>query len=139
LFGHGYTYSAHPVGAAAALATLKVIDDDEIVAKVAQLAPHFQKEMRAAVGNHPLVGDIRGMGYMLGVELVQDRATKQAFPREALVGRRLLKNLFSRGLISRALGDTLVFAPPLVIERSEIDELVSKFKAGLETIGAEVL
>jgi L-2,4-diaminobutyrate transaminase len=86
-----------------------------------------------------LVGDIRGVGFMLGIELVQDRATKAAFPREALVGRRLLKNLFSRGLISRALGDTLVFAPPLVIERSEIDELVSKFKAGVETIGAEVL
>lgn len=95
--------------------------------------------MRAAIGDHPMVGDIRGVGYMLGVELVKDRATKTAFPREALVGRRVLKNLFSRGLISRALFDTLVFAPPLVIERSEIDELVSKFKAGIEAIGAEVL
>lgn len=139
LFGHGYTYSAHPVGAAAALATLKAIDDERIVAKVAELGPYLQKEMRAAVGDHPLVGDIRGVGFMLGIELVKDRATKTAFPREALVGRRVLKNLFARGLISRALGDTLVFAPPLVIERSEIDELVSKFKAGLETIGAEVL
>ncbi len=139
LFGHGYTYSAHPVGAAAALATLKAIDDDRIVARVAELAPYFHKEMRAAVGDHPLVGDIRGVGFMLGIELVQNRTTKAAFPREALVGRRVLKNLFSRGLISRALGDTLVFAPPLIIERSEIDELVSIFKAGLEAVGAEVL
>lgn len=138
-FAHGFTYSAHPVGAATALATLKAIDDERIVAKVAELAPYLHKEMRAAVGDHPMVGDIRGVGYMLGIELVKDRATKTAFPREAMVGRRVLKNLFSRGLISRALFDTLVFAPPLVLERSEIDELVSKFKAGIEAIGAEVL
>jgi L-2,4-diaminobutyrate transaminase len=94
--------------------------------------------MRAAVGDHPLVGEIRGTGLMLGIELVKDRAGKQSFPKEALVGRRLLKNLFGRGLISRALGDTLVFAPPLIIERRDIDELVSKFKAGLETVAREV-
>jgi L-2,4-diaminobutyrate transaminase len=138
LFGHGYTYSAHPVGAAAALATLKLIDQERVVAHVAELAPYLHSQMRAAVGDHPLVGEIRGAGFMLGVELVKDRATRQSFPKEALVGRRLLKNLFSRGLISRALGDTLVFAPPLVIQRAEIDELVSKFKAGLEAIAREI-
>jgi L-2,4-diaminobutyrate transaminase len=138
LFGHGYTYSAHPVGAAAALATLKIIDKEEVVAHVAEIGPYLHEEMRAAIGDHPLVGEIRGTGLMLGIELVKDRASKQSFPKEALVGRRLLKNLFGRGLISRALGDTLVFAPPLVIERRDIDELVSKFKAGLEAVGKEV-
>jgi L-2,4-diaminobutyrate transaminase len=138
LFGHGYTYSAHPVGAAAALATLKLIDQEKVVTHVAELAPYLHSQMRAAVGDHPLVGEIRGTGFMLGIELVQDRATKKPFPKEALVGRRLLKNLFSRGLVSRALGDTLVFAPPLVIQKADIDELVSKFKAGLELIGREV-
>ena len=113
LFGHGYTYSAHPVGAAAALATLRLIDENHVVADVAELGPYLQREMRRAVGDHPLVGEIRGHGFMLGIELVKDRASKQAFPKEALVGRRLLKNLFGRGLISRALLDTLVFAPPL--------------------------
>ncbi len=138
LFGHGYTYSAHPVGAAAALATLKIIDTEKVVAHVDELAPYLHKEMRAAVGDHPLVGEIRGAGFMLGVELVQDRSSRKPFPKEALVGRRLLKNLFGRGLISRALGDTLVFAPPLVIQRRDIDELVSKFKAGLEAVAREV-
>jgi L-2,4-diaminobutyrate transaminase len=137
-FGHGYTYSAHPVGAAAALATLKILDEERVVSHVAELAPYLHNEMRLAVGDHPLVGEIRGTGFMLGVELVADRATKRPFPKEAFVGRRLLKNLFGRGLISRALGDTLVFAPPLIIQRSEIDELVSKFKAGVEAIGREV-
>lgn len=139
LFGHGYTYSAHPVGAAAALATLKIIDEENVVQNVAGLAPYLHKEMRAAVGDHPLVGQIRGVGFMMGIELVKNRATKESFPRETLVGRRVLKNLFERGLISRSLGDTLVFAPPLVIERSDVDELVTKFKAGLDAIAREVL
>lgn len=139
LFGHGYTYSAHPVGAAAALATLKIIDEEHVVQNVAGLAPYLHKELRAAVGDHPLVGQIRGIGFMMGIELVKNRATKEAFPREALVGRRVLKNLFTRGLISRSLGDTLVFAPPLVIERSDVDELVTKFKAGLDAVAREVL
>jgi len=138
LFGHGYTYSAHPVGAAAALTTLKIIDNEKIVAHVAELGPYLHKQMRAAVGDHPLVGEIRGMGFMLGIELVKDRATRTPFPKERLVGRRLLKNLFGRGLISRSLGDTLVFAPPLVIQKSEIEELVSLFAAGLEAITKEV-
>ncbi len=138
-FAHGYTYSAHPGAAAAALATLRILDEEHIVSHVAELAPYLHQQMRDAVGDHPLVGEIRGRGFMLGIELVQDRATRKSFPKEALVGRRLLKNLFGRGLISRALGDTLVFAPPLVIQRSEIDELVGKFKEGLEAIGREVL
>lgn len=139
LFGHGYTYSAHPVGAAAALATLRLIDENQVVANVAELGPYLQREMRRAVGDHPLVGEVRGHGFMLGIELVKDRASKQAFPKEALVGRRLLKNLFGRGLISRALLDTLVFAPPLVMKRNEIDELVSKFRAGLDAIATELM
>ncbi len=139
LFGHGYTYSGHPIGAAAALATLKILDDEKVVARVAELGPYLQRQMRAAVGDHPLVGEVRGVGFMSGIELVRDRATKTPFPRDALVGRRLLKILFGRGLISRALGDTMVFAPPLIIERREIDELVGKFKEGLEALAREVL
>ena len=81
LFGHGYTYSAHPVGAAAALATLRLIDEKHVVANVAELGPYLQREMRRAVGDHPLVGEVRGHGFMLGIELVKDRASKQAFPR----------------------------------------------------------
>ena len=137
LFGHGYTYSAHPVGAAAALATLKLIDEEAVVANVAKLGPILQQEMRAAVGDHPLVGEVRGLGFMLGVELVQDKATRAAFPREKFVGRRLLRKLFARGLISRALGDTLVFAPPLVLKRNELDEIVTKFRDGLDDLVRE--
>lgn len=139
LFGHGYTYSAHPVGAAAALAALKLIDEEAVVANVAKLGPILQQEMRSAVGDHPLVGEVRGLGFMLGIELVQDKAARTPFPREKLVGRRLLRKLFERGLISRALGDTLVFAPPLVLERNELDEIVTKFRDGLHDLVREGL
>ena len=69
-----------------------------------ELGPYLQSQMRVAVGDHPLVGEVRGLGFMPGIELVRDRSTKTPFPRKALVGRRLLKILFARGLISRALG-----------------------------------
>ena len=134
LFGHGYTYSAHPVGAAAALAALKLIDDLKIVEHVADVGPYMQKALKDRLGQHAQVGDIRGKGLMLGIELVQDRGTKESFPMANRTGRQVLKAAASRGLITRALGDTLVFAPPLVINRAEVDELVDKFALAVEDV-----
>ncbi len=127
VFGHGYTYSAHPVGAAAALAALRLIDELDVVNNVADVAPYLMGGLRDRLGQHPHVGDIRGKGLMIGVELAKDRATKEGFPPANRTGREILKAAAKRGLITRALGDTLVFAPPLVINRSEADELVDKF------------
>jgi len=127
VFGHGYTYSAHPVGAAAALASLKLIDELGVVANVADVGPHLMNGLRDRLGQHPHVGDIRGQGLMVGIELAKDRTTKESFPPANRTGREILKAAAKRGLITRALGDTLVFAPPLVITRTEADELVDKF------------
>lgn len=138
LFGHGYTYSAHPVGAAAALATLKLIDQDRVIENVANLGPYLQQQIRAATAGHPYVGEVRGLGFMIGIEFVENIETKAAFAREKLVGRRMLKKLLAKGVISRALGDTLVFAPPLVFSRSNIDELVNAFADGLKEIKSEI-
>lgn len=134
LFGHGYTYSAHPVGAAAALATLRLIDELEIVDHVASVAPYLHEQMHARLGQHAHVGDIRGHGLMIGIELVKDRGTKEGFPMTDRTGRKILKAAAARGLITRALGDTMVFAPPLVIERDELDELVDKFAAAVNDV-----
>ena len=134
LFGHGYTYSAHPVGAAAALAALKLIDDLKIVDNVADVGPYMQNALKDRLGQHAHVGDIRGKGLMLGIELVQDRGTKETFPMANRTGRQVLNAAASRGLITRALGDTLVFAPPLVINRAEVDELVDKFALAVEDV-----
>lgn len=127
VFGHGYTYSAHPVGAAAALAALRLIDELDVVRNVADVGPYLMAGLRDRLGQHAHVGDIRGKGLMVGIELAKDRATKESFPPANRTGREVLKAAAKRGLITRALGDTLVFAPPLVINRAEVDELVDKF------------
>ena len=80
VFGHGYTYSAHPVGAAAALTVLKLIDELKVVENVADVGPYMLQALRDRLGQHPHVGDIRGKGLMLGIELMKDRETKEIFP-----------------------------------------------------------
>lgn len=127
VFGHGYTYSAHPVGAAAALAALKLIDELKVVENVADVGPYMMQGLKDRLGQHPHVGDIRGKGLMLGIELMKDRASKETFPMANRTGRQILKAAAERGLITRALGDTLVFAPPLIITRADADEIVDKF------------
>ncbi len=134
VFGHGYTYSAHPVGAAAALAALKLIDELKVVENVADVGPYMMQGLRDRLGQHPHVGDIRGQGLMLGIELMQDRETKQILPPENRTGRQVLKAAAQRGLITRALGDTLVFAPPLVLTRGEADEIVDKFALAVDDV-----
>ncbi|MBU0774273.1 MAG: aminotransferase class III-fold pyridoxal phosphate-dependent enzyme [Alphaproteobacteria bacterium] len=134
VFGHGYTYSAHPVGAAAALAALKLIDELKVVENVADVGPYMMQGLRDRLGQHPHVGDIRGQGLMLGIELMQDRETKQILPPENRTGRQVLKAAAQRGVITRALGDTLVFAPPLVLTRAEADEIVDKFALAVDDV-----
>ncbi|RIV82576.1 aminotransferase class III-fold pyridoxal phosphate-dependent enzyme [Aurantiacibacter xanthus] len=134
VFGHGYTYSGHPVGAAAALAALKLIDELEVVKNVADVGPYMMQALKDRLGQHPHVGDIRGKGLMLGIELVQDRGKKETFPMQNRTGRQVLKAAAERGLITRALGDTLVFAPPLVLSRGEADEIVDKFALAVEDV-----
>lgn len=134
LFGHGYTYSAHPVGAAAALATLRLIDELKVVDHVAKVGPYLHEQMHAQLGQNAHVGNIRGRGLMIGIELVKDRGTKESFPMAERTGRKVLKAAAERGLVTRALGDTMVFAPPLVIEKSEVDELVDKFSAAVNDV-----
>lgn len=139
LFAHGYTYSAHPVGAAVALATMKAIDEEGIVANAAAQGAHLQRVMREAIGAHPLVGNVRGAGMMIGIELVRDKATKEAFPAANRTGRRVLQAAAERGLITRALGDTLVFAPPLVATQADVSELIAIFKDSLDKVANEIL
>ncbi len=139
LFAHGYTYSAHPVGAAAALATMKAIDAEGVVENAAKQGAYLQRAMREAVGNHPLVGNIRGAGLMIGIELVKDKATKEAFSAANRTGRRVLQAAAKEGLITRALGDILVFAPPLVITQNDVSTLISIFKRSLDKVASEIL
>ena len=126
--GHGWTYSAHPVGAAAGVANLKLLDDLKLVQNAGDVGNYFNAQMRAALADHPHVGEVRGEGMLCAVELVKDRDTRHFFDASEKVGPRVAATLLSHGVIARALpqGDILGFAPPFCLTRAEADEVVEK-------------
>ncbi|UEM19351.1 aspartate aminotransferase family protein [Skermanella mucosa] len=130
-FGHGYTYSGHPVPAAVALETLKIYEERDIVGHVRAVAPHLQDGLRR-FADHPLVGEVRGIGLIAGVEIVADKATKAPFDPKLGIGGHVARFAQEHGLIVRAMGDTIGFSPPLVISPSELDDLVERFGKALD-------
>ena len=130
-FGHGFTYGGHPVAAAVALKTLEIYARDRIFEQAAAKGPHFQAGLRK-LGEHPLVGEARGMGLVGGIELVADKKSKRGFDPKSGVGLRAFVFAQEEGVISRALGDTLSICPPLVISESEIDEMFERLRRGLD-------
>jgi len=131
-FGHGFTYAGHPVAAAVAVKTLEIYARDRIFAKVATMIPQFQTRLMA-LGEHPLVGEARGLGFMGGVELVADKTSKRAFDPKRGVGARCVRFAEEEGLIVRLLpGDTISVCPPLIITPDELNELFDRFRRALD-------
>jgi len=131
MFGHGFTYSGHPVPAAVALETLDIYAERDIVGHVRSIAPAMQEGLRR-FADHPLVGEVRGVGLVAGVEIVADKATKAPFDAKMGVAARVMNQAERNGLITRALGDTLAFSPPLVITEGEIEEMLDCFGCALD-------
>ncbi len=130
-FGHGFTYSGHPVASAVALKTIEIYQERRIIDHVRAMAPHFQKRLRALAG-HPLVGEAIGRGLIGAVELVADKATKKNFEPAKQVGATVARFAEEAGLIIRPLlGDRIAFCPPLVIDEAEIEELFARFDKAL--------
>ncbi len=131
-FGHGNTYSGHPVCAAVALRTLQIYEERNLLAHVRGLIPRFQQRL-AALASHELVGEARlGAGLMGGVELVADKATKRAFDPKLTVGMKALLACQKEGLMVRAVGDVVILCPPLIITEAQIDEMFDRLKAALD-------
>ena len=126
--GHGWTYSAHPIGAAAGIANLKLIDDLSLIQNAGDVGAHFKSALQAELGDHPNVGDIRGEGLLCAVEFVSDRESRTYFDPGDKVAYRVNAALLSRGVISRAMpqGEILGFAPPFCLTRSEAEEIAGK-------------
>ena len=132
IFGHGYTYSSHPVPAAVALETLKIYEERDIVGMVRRVGPRLQAAIRSYT-DHPLVGDTRGIGLIGAIEFVADKATKRSFDAKAGVGAFLVKRAQHHGAILRNMpGDIIAFSPPLTISEAEIDELMACFGRALD-------
>jgi 4-aminobutyrate--pyruvate transaminase len=131
-FGHGFTYSAHPVAAAVAVATLKIYEERNIVAHVRRVAPTFLKRL-SKLREHPIVGEAVGVGLLGGVELVVDKAARTNFPAAKMVGMACANFAQEEGIFTRAmLNDRLAFCPPLIITEAEIDELFDRFTRALD-------
>lgn len=130
-FGHGYTYSGHPVACAVALKAIELYQSRKIVAHVREVSPRFQRRL-AKLGEHPLVADTQSIGLIGGLELVADKASKKNFAAEKLVAFQFATFAEEEGLIVRSLlGDRIAFCPPLIISESEIDELFDRFERAL--------
>ena len=126
--GHGWTYSAHPIGAAAGVANLKLIDSLNLVANAGETGAWFNAAMKDALAGHPNVGDVRGEGMLCAVEFVEDKDDRRFFDASRKITPSVAAALLERGVIGRAMpqGDILGFAPPLCPTRSEAGEVVSK-------------
>jgi 4-aminobutyrate---pyruvate transaminase len=131
VFGHGYTYSGHPLACAVALETLKIYEERDIVGRVRQLAPAFAHGI-AKLGGHPLVGHSRAVGLIGAIELAQDRAARRPFEPSKGVGAYLVKRAQAHGLILRVMaGDVIACCPPMIISDTELATLFARFEAAL--------
>src|SRR5262245_4020253 len=131
-FAHGFTYSGHPAACAAGLTTLAIHTREHIADRVRnELAPYFQKRLRE-LADHPLVGEVRGIGALGALELVPAKPSRKRFDKVGAVGTICRDLCVRNGLVMRAVGDTMILAPPLVLERKHVDELVEKARKSLD-------
>ena len=133
---HGYTYSGHPVAAAAALATLDEIEEKDVVGNAARVGAHFQARMAAFEPQFGIVGDVRGRGLMVGIEMVSDKASRTPMPRSSDIPARIAREAYQRGAMVRISGPNMILSPPLVITREEIDHLADVLEASFAAVQA---
>jgi 4-aminobutyrate---pyruvate transaminase len=132
VFGHGYTYSGHPLACAVALETLKIYEERNILEHVRSVAPTLQNAL-ASYADHPLIGNTRGIGLIGAVELAEDKAARKPFDPKRAVGAYLVRRAQEHGLILRVMaGDIIAFSPPLIITETQIAELLKRFEKALD-------
>ena len=138
-FGHGFTYSGHPVPAAVAIETLKIYDEMNIGEHVRTVGAHMQKELRRRFADHDLVGEVRGVGLIGAIELVADKEKHQNFEPSAKIGGRLTKLIEQNGVIGRTVpGDILCFSPPLIISEAEVNEMLDRIGKALDELTVQL-
>jgi putrescine aminotransferase len=137
-FNHGYTYSGHPVACAVALANLELMEREELPRKVREDIGPYLAERFAEIGRHPLVGVAETCGFVGGLVLVKDKASRAMYDPELGVGMMCRAHCFRNGLIMRAVGDRMIIAPPLVMTRAQIDDMVALILRCLDATLAEL-
>lgn len=139
--GHGWTYSGHPVCAAAAMANLDILERENITGNAAEVGAYMQQQMHATFDSHPMVGEVRGVGMLAALEFMAQPAERVPFDATLKVGPKVSAAALERGMIARAMpnGDILGFAPPLVATRADIDEIVRITKEAVDAVATQVL
>jgi L-2,4-diaminobutyrate transaminase len=134
--GHGWTYSAHPVCVAAAHANLDIVEREDLTGNAREVGAYLQTQLQEKFADHPLVGEVRGVGLLAALEFVADKKSKQRFDPNQTIGAKVSAACLQEGLIARAMphGDILGLAPPLIITREEIDLVVSKVKCAVDAV-----
>jgi 4-aminobutyrate--pyruvate transaminase len=131
VFAHGYTYTGHPAACAVALEVLDIFAERDLLGHVRRVGPRLQEGVRKLAG-HPLVGDVRGVGLVAGIELVPDKAGRGTFDPPGTAGSLFVARAQANGLIVRNLQDTVALCPPLIVSESEVEELLRRFTKALE-------
>lgn len=135
---HGFTYSGHPVACAVALKNIEILERDGLVGDAAKDRMEYFQNSIQTLEDHPLVGEVRSVGWLGAIEIVEDKVTKKAFDPDLNVGFRCREHCFNNGLVMRSVGDAMILCPPLIISKAEIDELVEKARDALDATVSEL-
>ena len=130
LFTHGFTYAGHPVACAAGLANIKIMEDEKLLEHVREVGPYFEEQLQHMRG-HYMVGDVRGSHYMLCMELIRKRHTKELYDNSVKIGDRIAKHAQARGVIIRPIGHLNVISPPLTLTKENINEMMLVLHASI--------
>ena len=133
VFGHGYTYSGHPVACAVALKTLEIYEELDLYRHVVEIAPHFQARV-SKLESFNFVGEARGVGLIAGLEIVKNKETRENFEPYGKKGKQIAEICQKNGLIVRAIGDIIAICPPLIITKDQIDEMFDILEASLTEV-----
>lgn len=133
-FVHSHTYAGNPIGCAAALAVLRIMKRDHILEKAAETGVYLHERLEEALGDHPNMGEIRHIGLINAMELVEDRATKKPFDPARRIGWQIFRRAMARGLVLRPMGDVIYFNPPLTLDRETADKAVELCREAVEDV-----
>ena len=133
MFTHGFTYSGHPVCCAAGLKNIEIMEREDICGHIRKVGPYLEERL-ATLSDLQIVGDVRGSHFMMCVENVADKETKELFPGEVAIGNRIAEACEKRGVLVRPIAHLNVLSPPLILSKAEIDHMVAVLREGIEQV-----